>query len=173
MTMDQGLTVEDQLAIRDLLAAYAWALDTGDVDALVDCFMPDASMVEEVFEDPDVWRGHAGLRCLAEHYRAVPNFPGRQHYVGNVLMAGNAHSAQVKSYCLVTECRNEPPFPLRFCGYYEDEVTQHEGRWRFSRRVVRMWDGKILERFPGHGDYVPRRRPPELTVVRDAGGTSS
>ena len=44
-----GLTVEDRLAIQDLLARYAWALDTGDVDSFVACFTPDAVVIEEVF----------------------------------------------------------------------------------------------------------------------------
>jgi len=56
------LTLEDRFAIQDLVAAYSWALDTGDIDALVACFTPDARMVEEVFEDPDIWEGHAGIR---------------------------------------------------------------------------------------------------------------
>ena len=43
------LTTEDRIAINDLLAEYAWALDTGDVDALVACFTPDAVVIEEVF----------------------------------------------------------------------------------------------------------------------------
>jgi hypothetical protein len=51
------LTTEDRIAINDLLAAYAWALDTGDVDALVACFTLDAVVIEEVFETPDRWEG--------------------------------------------------------------------------------------------------------------------
>jgi hypothetical protein len=164
-----GLTVDDRFAIKDLLAQYAWALDMGDVDAFVDCFTPDGKMVEEVFEDPDVWEGAEGLRRLGQHYLTIPNFPGRQHYAANALMAGGEGKAQVKSYALVTECQGEPPYQLRFCGYYEDEVVLHEGRWRFAQRVVRLWDGEVLKRFPNRGDYVPRRRPPEFVLVNKPG----
>ena len=66
--------VEDRIAIQDLIAKYCWALDTGDVESFVACFTPDAVIVEEVFEDPDVWQGHAGIRELIEHghIRTVP-----------------------------------------------------------------------------------------------------
>ena len=30
-----SLPIEDRIALQDLIAAYSWALDTGDVDALV------------------------------------------------------------------------------------------------------------------------------------------
>ena len=47
--------IEDRVAIQDLIAKYCWALDTGDVESFVACFTADAVIVEEVFEDPDVW----------------------------------------------------------------------------------------------------------------------
>ncbi len=35
-----------RLALQDLIADYAWALDTGDADALVRCFTEDAALVD-------------------------------------------------------------------------------------------------------------------------------
>ena len=40
--MPRPLTIADRIAISDLLAEYAWALDTGDVDRVVQCFTPNA-----------------------------------------------------------------------------------------------------------------------------------
>ena len=165
--MQKALTPEERFDIKDLLARYGWALDTGDVDAFVSCFAPDGVMIEEVFEDPDVWEGHDGIRRLAEHYRGIANFPGRQHYAANVLVTpvgeGRAH---VRSFALVTECQGEPPYQLRFCGYYEDELVRIEGQWYFAKRVVRLWDGEVLKRFPGRGAFVPRVRPPEFKRIK-------
>lgn len=161
------LTAEDRFAIEDLMTRYSWALDTGDVESFVSCFTPDGLMVEEVFEDPDIWQGEAGIRELAEHYRNIPNFPGRQHYCYNTLPTlqpdGRVHA---RSFALVTECQGEPPYLLRFCGYYDDDLVCKDGRWYFARRTVRLWDGEVLQRFPGHGSFVPRRRPPEFKIVR-------
>src|SRR5215469_5235890 len=160
------LSVEDRIAIQDLIARYAWALDTGDVDSLVACFTPDAVVIEEVFEDPDRWEGHEGVRRLAQHYGSSPGFPGRQHHVSQSLVEGDGERCSVKSFAFVTECRGEPPYTLRFTGYYDDLLVKAGGEWLFKERVIRLWDGPVLARFPGRGSRVPRKRPPELVVKR-------
>ena len=161
-----GLPVEDRIAIQDLIARYAWALDTGDIDALVACFAPDAVVIEEVFEDPDRWEGHEGIRRLGEHYAASPGFPGRQHHISQSIVEGRGEHCRVKSFAFVTECRGEPPYTLRFTGYYDDQLVKAGGQWLFKQRVIRLWDGPVLARFPGRGERVPRKRPPELVVKR-------
>jgi len=162
-----ALTLRDRLAIDDLLARYAWALDTGDIDAFVACFTRDAIVIEEVFEEPDRWEGHEGVRRLAERYRSVPDFPGRQHHVSQKLVSGNSRRCAVRSFTFVTECRGEPPYVVRFAGYYEDQAVKVRGAWLFKQRIIRLWDGPVLARFPGHnGSRVPRKRPPQLLATR-------
>ena len=158
------LTVADRIAINDLLAEYAWALDTGDVDALIACFTSDAVVIEEVFEDPDRWEGCENIRRFAEHYRNVPNFPGRQHHVSQLIVKGNSKDCSARSFAFVTECQGEPPYTLRFAGYYEDKLVKLRQRWLFRERIIRLWDGEILARFPGRGQRTPRKRPPELAI---------
>jgi hypothetical protein len=160
------LNVEDRIALEDLMSAYSWALDTGDVDALVACFTADAQMVEEVFEDPDIWEGHEGIRGVAEHYRNAPGFPGRQHHVSQTqYFPQQDGSVKLRSFCFVTECEGEPPYLLRFTGYYDDvAVKTAQGEWRFQRRTIRLWDGEILRNFPGRGEWVARKRPDSLKI---------
>jgi len=162
------LAIEDRFALQDLIAAYSWALDTGDVEALVACFTPDARMVEEVFEDPDIWEGHDGIRRVAGHYRDAPGFPGRQHHVSQIqYMPREDGSVRMRSFAFVTECEGEPPYLLRFAGWYDDEAVKDEdGNWRFRRRTVRLWDGEVLKNFPGRGQWVPRKRPESLIIRR-------
>jgi len=164
--MSTALALEDRIAIQDLIAAYSWALDTGDTEALVACFTPDARMVEEVFEDPDIWEGHAGIRGLARHYFNAPGFPGRQHHVSQVqFFPQDADTVRLRAFALVTECKGEPPYVLRFTGYYQDVVVRcDDGHWRFRSRTVRLWDGEVLKNFPGHGQWVPRKRPESLRI---------
>ena len=157
------LNVEDRLAITDLLTAYSWALDTGDPDALAALFTADATVREEVFEDPDVWQGRDAIRQLSEHYRNAAGFPGRQHHVGQSTFEPNAGGVRVKSFVFVTECHGEPPYVLRFTGWYDDHVVREaDGEWRFRARIIRLWDGIVLKNFPGRGHWVTRKRPPEL-----------
>jgi hypothetical protein len=161
------LAVSDRLAIQDLLAAYSWALDTGDTEALVQLFTEDARLVEEVFEKPDVWEGHDGIRKLCAHYFNAPGFPGRQHHVGQSVFSGGSGRVGVKSFVFVTECHGEPPYLLRFAGWYDDVVVQEAyGNWRFKSRTIRLWDGEVLKNFPGRGQATPRKRPPELEIKR-------
>jgi ketosteroid isomerase-like protein len=160
------LTVADRLAINDLLAQYAWALDTGDVDSLVRCFTADAVITEEVFEDPDRWEGRDNIRRFAEHFRNVSNFPGRQHHVTQLVVKGDAKRCSARSFVFVTECHGEPPYTLRFAGYYEDKLAKVRGRWLFRERIIRLWDGEVLARFPDRGQRARRKRPPELVVKK-------
>ena len=166
MKQRNSLTADDRFAVQDLFAEYAWALDTGDIDALVACFTHDTVMIEEVFEDPDRWEGRDGIRELATHYKNSPGFPGRQHHVTQMLISGDSLQCAVKSFAFVTECHGEPPYTLRFAGYYEDKLLKVDGDWLFKERIVRLWDGPALSRFPGKGQWVPRKRPPELVIKR-------
>jgi ketosteroid isomerase-like protein len=158
------LSLEDRLAIQDLIARYAWALDTGDIDGVANCFTTDGVVIEEVFEDPDRWEGRDGVRALAEHYRTSAGFPGRQHHVSQSIVTGDSQRCAVKSFAFVTECRGEPPYTLRFTGYYDDQIVKIDGPWLFKERIIRLWDGAVLARFPGRGTFVPRKRPPELVI---------
>lgn len=163
-----SLAIEDRIALQDLIAAYSWALDTGDVEGLVACFTPDARMSEEVFDEPDVWEGHDGIRGIAEHYRNAAGFPGRQHHVTQVqYMPQEDGSCKMRSFAFVTECNGEPPYLLRFVGWYDDlAMRDTDGQWRFQQRTVRLWDGEVLKNFPGRGQWVPRKRPDSLIIKR-------
>ena len=162
------IATEDRLGLQDLIADYSWALDTGDVEALVACFTPDAVMSEEVFDEPDIWEGHEGIRGVAEHYRNAAGFPGRQHHVTQTQFTPQDDgSVKMRSFAFVTECEGEPPYLLRFAGWYDDHAIKSEdGAWRFKRRTVRLWDGEVLKNFPGRGQWVPRKRPDSLKIRR-------
>ena len=162
------IAVEDRLGLMDLIADYSWGLDTGDADALVACFTEDAVMSEEVFEDPDIWEGHEGIRGLMKHYANAPGFPGRQHHVTQTrYFPQDDGSVKMKSFAFVTECEGEPPYLLRFTGWYDDHAVKGtDGTWRFQRRTVRLWDCEVLEKFPGKGDWVPRKRPASLIIKK-------
>lgn len=162
------LTADDRFGLQDLIANYSWALDTGDADALVDCFTEDCLMSEEVFDDPDIWNGHDGIRGLMAHYANAPGFPGRQHHVTQVkYFPQNDGSVKIKSFAFVTECEGEPPYLLRFAGWYDDHAVKcADGQWRFKVRLVRLWDGEVLKNFPGRGTWVPRKRPASLIIKK-------
>jgi hypothetical protein len=154
---------ENKVAIHELLARYAWSLDTGDIEGFVACFTEDATLCEDAFDEPDLWVGKNAIREMASFFSTRPSFPGRQHHVTNVLIEGNAQQCSVRAFCFVTDCKNEPPYLIRFCGYYEDIVVKRNGEWLFKQRLIRDWSGSILRNFPGQsGEKKPRQRPAEL-----------
>ena len=55
---------------------------------------------------------------------------------------------------------------MRFAGYYDDQLVKSGGKWLLRQRIIRLWDGEVLARFPGRGKRTPRKRPPELVIGR-------
>ncbi|RIV80078.1 nuclear transport factor 2 family protein [Aurantiacibacter xanthus] len=166
--MSTRISTEDRHAIEDLFARYSWALDTGDPEALAATFAPDGKCIEQVFEEPDIWEGREGVAAMGRHYMSSPNFPGRQHHLTMPLyeMVG-PDLCKAKSFVFVTETHGEPPMVLRFSGHYEDEIVRRDGEWLFLNRLIRMWDGEVLQNFPGKGGVATRKRPDDLIVKRD------
>jgi hypothetical protein len=162
-----AVSAADRAEIHELLARYAWSLDTADEEGFVACFAPDAELVWDVFETPGTWRGHAALRRFIAWFRARPESAGRQHHVSNAIITPNATGADVRSYVLVALGSEEGPHRLHVMGYYEDTcIRDGDGDgdgWRLARRVIRDWRGAVLANFAGQsGQRQPRPRPPLL-----------
>lgn len=162
--MSNRLSASDRLEIHELIARYAWTLDTADVEGFVGCFTDDGEMIWDAFEEPDRWQGADKLRGFIQFLATRPNAAGRQHHIGNVMVDGEGDEAEAKSYVTVTFRRGEGPYPVTFAGYYHDQVVRQDGRWLFRQRWVRDWSGPVLKGFAGQtGEREPRTRPAELS----------
>ncbi len=163
MTMAGSLSVADQLAIREVIARYAWALDTGDVEGFVACFCRDGVLLWDAFEEPQRWEGHAALRHFATFFRDQPTSAGRQHHVTNTVVTACNGGARSRSYAAVALRQGDGPHLLHVMGYYEDLFRVEEGEWRLAERVIRDWSGPILGAFAGQtGERVARPMPQVL-----------
>jgi uncharacterized protein (TIGR02246 family) len=69
--------VNEELALRDLMARYAYTWDSGDIDALMDFFLPDAELTNS--------RGSAsGRDAIRANYEAMHrDLPHQRHLFGN------------------------------------------------------------------------------------------
>lgn len=169
--MTDNLDLADQLAIRDVISRYAWALDTGDVEAFVACFCSDGALVWDTFETPDRWQGQAALHHFASFFRDLPSSAGRQHHVTNTLVTPSAEGAHAKSYVAVALRQGDGPHLLNVMGYYEDRFRRERGEWRIAERIIRDWSGPILQNFAGQsGERVARPRPAPLQGALFASG---
>ena len=155
------LSAADRVEIHEVLARYAWSLDTGDADGFVACFAPDAELVWDAFEQPGCWRGHAALRRFIDWFRARPESAGRQHHVSNLVVEATADGARARAHVLVALACGDGPHRLHVMGHYEDALVREAQAWKLSRRVIRDWRGPVLAGFPGQDDP-PRVRPAVL-----------
>lgn len=161
--MAPELSIADQLAIRDVISRYAWALDTGDVEGFVTCFCSDGTLVWDSFETPMRWQGHDALRHFATFFRDLPTSAGRQHHVTNTIVSPSPDGARARSYAAVALRQGDGPHLLHVMGYYEDLFRQEDGKWGLAERVIRDWSGPILKEFAGQtGEHVARPMPPPL-----------
>ncbi len=161
--MPNAIAAADQLAIHTVIARYAWALDTGDVEGFVACFCADGELVWDAFEQPQSWRGENALRHFATFFRALPSSAGRQHHVSNIVLTPDAEGIAARSYVAVALRQGDGPHALHVMGWYEDLFRQDQGQWRLARRVIRDWSGPILADFAGQtGERVARAMPPPL-----------
>ncbi len=164
--MANTLSTQDQLDIQQLIARYAWSLDTGDVEAFIRCFARDGALVWDAFDTPLRWSGTDELRHFIEGLRALPDSAGRQHHVSNLLIEPFESGARARAFVLVTLRKPDGAVQAHVTGHYEDELVVEDGEWRIRRRTIRDWAGPVLERFAGQPKEAARRAlPPPLAAL--------
>lgn len=157
------LSAADRVEIHELLARYAWSLDTGDEEGFIACFAPDAELLWDVFDSAGSWRGHAALRRFIAYFRSRSESAGRQHHVSNVITEATPDGATARAYVLVALGCADGPHRLHVMGFYEDLCVKHREGWKLSRHVIRDWRGPVLARFPGQdAQRAARPRPAAL-----------
>jgi hypothetical protein len=148
VTTTNRLTAEDRLDIMDLIARYAYTLDSGDLDGYVNNFAPDGVLFEQ-------HRGREAIRdyvkTLMRQGRAGPLPSGDvayRHFVGSPVIDGAGDQATVHSYLLWVNMGSDPP--VSAAAEYTDEVTKLDGRWYFGSRTLR----RLAGRFPSSDPVV-------------------
>jgi hypothetical protein len=125
----------------DLIARYAYTLDSGDLDGYVNNFAPDGVLFDQ-------HRGRAAIRdyvaMLMRQGRAGPLPNGdvaHRHFVGSPVIDGSGDRAIVHSYLLWVHMGSDPP--VSAAAEYTDEVTKLDGRWYFASRTLRRLAGQF------------------------------
>jgi ketosteroid isomerase-like protein len=124
------LTADETLRIHDLYARYNQALDSGDADTYVACFLPDGRLVR----DGATVTGAAELADFA----AAAATDRLQHFVSNIavdgLLIGSADGfATGRADVLVLSQRADSP-SLVAAGRYADQLRCGPDGWRFAER---------------------------------------
>ena len=149
--MAANIPPEDRLAIQDLIARYAWSLDTGDDAAYAQLFTRDGVFIE---------RGQPfkGREALAAHVRELfaDRRPGNRHHNTQLVFeSGDANRCVIRSYSLhVFEPEPGAPKLVRMQGHYRDVCEKLDGVWYFAERSWDEW----------HSDKVAEYRVPPRDV---------
>ncbi len=131
--------VESQLAIQQLAARYALAVDARDLDTWVELFVPDVNC-----------GGHGTGRLALKKFiePAVRTFYRSHHQIcGHVIDLIDTEHAKGTVYCRAEHEAGDKWVVVAIC--YFDTYERREGRWYFVKRSEKHWySSDILER-PG------------------------
>lgn len=133
-----NISAEDRLLILELLARYAFAIDTEDAQAYADNFTPDAllGMGEDRFRGRDEIKAHA-----QKNWFDNGRLRKRLHYNSQmVITSADGDRATVRSYGLIAERQSDEYRPIRLLGQYRDKVVKIDGRWLFEERLYEEWN---------------------------------
>ncbi|MGB9225649.1 nuclear transport factor 2 family protein [Mycobacterium sp.] len=111
-------------AIRELLAAYALALDAGDVDGCVQLFTADG----EFLVYGRTFAGHDGIGTM---FRDAPR---GLHLTGVSRIDVDGDTATARSQVLFVRAADLQLRP----ALYDDELVRADEQWRFRRRRCRF-----------------------------------
>jgi hypothetical protein len=154
------LTALDYLEIQQLVARYAFALDSGadGGEMFAALFSKDGGFARS---NGDLLRTREALADAAR--RGMKGPMGISHFIMNHVIEPTADGAIGKQYAAIFDIGNDnKPSSLRAGGTYEDVYTKTPDGWRFKRRqyIANTW-GPIPS-YRGAPFNVPVRlaRPP-------------
>jgi 3-phenylpropionate/cinnamic acid dioxygenase small subunit len=135
--MSRSLDATEKLAIHELLARAAYALDERNLDMLAASFAADARFTLRIARGELIgpFEGREGIMQLMTSAMAEQT-DKRRHVVSNVFFTPEADEsgavAVVSNLTLLATEHGE--IALMSAGIYEDLVVQRDGVWQILRR---------------------------------------
>lgn len=126
-------TVEDRLAIRELLDTYADAVTRCDAQAWGATWADDAEWSLPDYPDIGTTKGKAAI--VAMWVEAMKHYPGLmfEAWPGSMTIEGDR--AEMTSY--TAEVYDQNGVTKRDRGVYQDVCVKVDGRWLFQSRTFR------------------------------------
>lgn len=130
--------LEDRIAIRDLMGAYADATFRQDVEAWLACFTQDAVRAQGAREV----RGTVELRAMWDKVWSILDRMAFFTEVGAIEVDGDRATA--RAWC------REILFlkgggVRKVVGVYDDLLLRQDGGWRFARRTYQLFMDEAAE----------------------------
>jgi uncharacterized protein (TIGR02246 family) len=138
------MSLEDKLAIQEVIAQYAYTYDAQDAEGFAALFTEDA--VWERFASgatrPEIrLESRAAIRAWAAQrlQERLGRFTSRHHQSGILFDELTSESARTRTMVLVTHqgVTEAAPRPTA-SGMYHDQWRKTQEGWRFVQRTVRL-----------------------------------
>jgi len=169
----QTLAALDYIEIRQLVARYGYAVDTGadNGNMYADLFAPDGAFLDRTGK---ATMGRDALAGLARRFQRGPQ--SQFHFLMNHVIEATADGARGKEYLLQLRM-GEPgqENDIFGGGHYEDTYTKTAKGWRFKTRQFIPSDLPAAGAAPGpavNGGHAPLAATP-LGVAASSGSTAS
>ena len=137
------MSVEDRLAILEMIGHYSRTYDGKDADGYAELFTEDA--VFEVYSGREKPLLHCGSReairewARALHEEMPDGYQSRHHQTGTIFEQLGPDSARTTTMLLGTRRYPGDESPqVSGTGIYHDEWRKTPDGWRFARREVHM-----------------------------------
>lgn len=124
--------IESRFAIDALIANYAEAFDTMNMELLASLWHPDSRLLLGANGNAD------GLDAiLAQAQVNMKRMPHMHHWMANAIITidGDSATGLVAADCLFYHVEQGP---LQASGQYRDVYERRDGRWAFQQRVFEM-----------------------------------
>ncbi len=122
-------TIEDRLAIIELLNRLEVALDLGDGGAYADGFTPDGRI--------DAASHHAGgrqaLKEMISSMHASGFLPSKRQYLGPIKVDVDGDEANAVSNWWIADIGESPT--VWATGTYTDRLERIDGEWKIANRI--------------------------------------
>ena len=129
--MSASLTLEDRLALHELIARYAHLLDLGGVDRLGEIYTEDARFVVAAL-DVDI----CGLPALIDFFGATMAQSTVRHIITNVFTEATGNdTADLHAYLQIVDGATKA---ITTVGVYHDNCVRTPAGWRVAVRNVRV-----------------------------------
>lgn len=133
-------SVEDRLALRDLVEAYARCADRVDATGLAALFVADGVLriVPRGASEPA--RERIGREAIASAIAGLDRYTATFHFVGNHYVDVDGETATGEVYCIAHHVSGEPGTENDHAMFvrYEDTYRREPDGWRIAERVLRV-----------------------------------
>ena len=152
------VSTDDYVEIQQLYAHYCHAMDTGNPEAVAQCWTKDGEMTRGYGPG----QANADRTPTSGYGMGSASGGGSRHMYTNLLVTKTPEGAKGSVYLLLYTSTTTPPSFVEV-AIMDDTLVKTSGGWKFKKRVVWRDDDDISPFRPKQGGGPPPGPPPNLS----------